>query len=192
MKDKNSINKTLLLVILCVVHILVSAVIRSVLFLPAGIISAAYVFSPYPGTPDVKYVEIPIEITYETDSNKECCTDVVVCEYEGWTVVSDVNKESVWSEHLKSGNSGVALAEKNGVLLCAEYGKAENYINTSSEEKIGIKLFTYDTKNCVCKTISHEEAYIQYGVKNIKLGEVDTAIVNYHNSFSGMLATKIR
>ncbi len=184
-----------IVILLYFVNILISAVLRSVFLfaIPVGIFGTAYILKPYPGTPDIKYAEIPFEISYEISGTKTVYSDVVVCTYEGWKVVNDTEKISVWSEKLKSNNPLAVIADFEDIKVCTEYGTALDYIkeNETDIPNFDFELFTYNEKTGIKKYLSEDEACELFGIKNITF-YTEPIVVDYYRSLDDMLETKIK
>ena len=195
MKDKKLFGKILIILLLYLAHITIHSLYHcfSKYTLIPVVFSAAYIMQPYPGTPDVTQVEIPFTVTYEINGKQVICEDTIICTYEGWEVILDVEKVSVWSEKLKSGNDYIVIAEFDDIKVCASYGCASDYIVKNKEDFEGInsELIVYNSTSGHWKVISQEEAYESYGIKSISC-KAEPVVVNYSNSLKDMLLTKIK
>ena len=85
--------------------------------------------SPPPPPPIIQYAEFPVELVYEIEDEKYEISDILICEYEGWTTTSGwIGKERCWSDRFESGIDEIVIFDDGETKVEWEFFSAAEYM----------------------------------------------------------------
>lgn len=137
-----------------------------------------------PSSPEIKYGEFPIKITYEVCGEEKELEDIIICKFDGFESLGEAGKRRKWKAELKSGNEKLILLKQgdeiNGFEISKWYGFPEYYMGdfireSRSSYENSLMCVTYlgmvEWKNGVPQgsTPSLEEVWEKYKLKIIDI-----------------------